>query len=206
MRKVFISTVPLQRINPDIPYVSEDFELGEKKFSLPITYLIDAETEMGDNIAVITAVMQKEAPQAKYESFVSEVRECLKDREVKIDFIEIKNTNIYDSLSFSDFFKQIASLIEDGDELYADITYGIKCYNIAMFIAMSYATKAARDVSMNTLIYADLYSGDTAPGKQSTIMDVTSLFYLNSITANARPGDKEKLDTLLAFILPDENG
>ena len=203
MRKVFLSTSLMNPINLEKPtqYVSEDFNLGNKAYNFPMSYLIADNVKDGDKVAVITAVTQTENPKENYELYKQEVFNIVKDKQIDIEFIEIKQETEFDSLTFNHFFKEVANLIQDDDILFADITFGMKCYSISMFIAMAYAVKAGKNVYMDTIIYAQKFSGNKEDGITSKIYDLTGLFSLNTLASNARPGQKEGLDDLLDFII-----
>ena len=203
MRKVFLSTSLMNPINLEKPtqYVSEDFNLGNKAYNFPMSYLIADNVKDGDKVAVITAVTQTENPKENYELYKQEVFNIVKDKQIDIEFIEIKQETEFDSLTFNHFFNVVANLIQDDDILFADITFGMKCYSISMFIAMAYAVKAGKNVDMDTIIYAQKFSGNKEDGITSKIYDLTGLFSLNTLASNARPGQKEGLDDLLDFII-----
>ena len=100
--------------------------------------------------------------------------------------------------------------MKDGDRIYYDMTSGMKPYSFSMFIALAYAAKAARDISVEQLVYVSLYSGKTKDNNDAkpsiaTIWDVTSLFTLNEIAGNVLPGQKASSDQMLDCIIGDED-
>ncbi len=206
MRKVFLSSMLLQKARPT-KYISDDYDLVQADFTFPFTYIIAAEAADGDEIVIITATMT--APLATQDAldnndaYKKEINRALQEKNVKLSFIDIPLEKDYDALTFNRFFKQIANLIKDDDRLYADITFGIKPYSFSMFIAITYAVKAARNVSLETVIYARKYDGTEVPDKVNTskICDLTSLFSLNLLVSSAREGQKQGLDDLLDFII-----
>lgn len=220
MRKIFLSTMLLAAINPEDPtyYESDDFVLCDTQYNFPISYVIDGCVEPGDTVVIITAVEQNEDGKQNnavinYGMYQKEVQEILKNRNVLLQFEEIPLYKDFDSSTFNTFFKQVSALIQDEDILYTDITFGMKPYSISMFVAIAYAAKAAHDVRVDTVIYAQKYSGfsraKTAEEKakdptKSKIYDITSLFYLNVIAGNAAAGQKAGLDHLLNFIIDEE--
>ena len=112
--------------------------------------------------------------------------------------------NRVDALTFSKFFKEVADCLKDGDRIYADMTFGMKCYTIGMFIAMMYAVKACHDVDVEQMVYAQLYRGkkdEPLTRATSDIIDISSLFYISTIVSNAKPGEKKGLDEFLKLIV-----
>lgn len=203
MRKVFLSASLISKIDLEKPtkYISDDFDLKNEDYNFPLSYIIADNVQNGDTVAIITAVTQTETPKKNYELYKQEIYDIVKDKQIDIEFIEIKQETEFNSLTFNHFFKEVADLIHDEDMLFADITFGMKCYSISMFIAMAYATKAGRNVEMDTIIYAQRFSGNREDGITSKIYDLTGLFSLNTLASNARSGQKEGLDDLLNFII-----
>lgn len=203
MRKVFLSTSLISKMDPEKPtkYISDDFELNSKNYQFPLSYLIDENVEEGDKVAIITAVTQTETPMQNYETYKQEVLKIVENKNIDIEFIEIKQAIEFDALTFNQFFKEVANLIQDNDIIFTDITFGMKCYSISMFIALAYVTKAGVNVNMDTIIYAQKYSGNREEGITSKIYDLTGLFSLNTLAGNARTGQKKDLDELLDFII-----
>lgn len=206
MRKVFLSNIIL--VNLEVTkYVSDDLELANKDYYFPLSYLIDSEVENGDEVVIITGVEKsgngKNRAEEYYAMYKDEIEEIIKDRNIKIKFIEIWQQNKFDSLTFNRFFKEIADNIQDNDVLYADITFGMKPYTISLFVALSYITKAAVNVDLNTIIYAGRYNGtdEIKDIKYSQIYNLTGLFYLNALAGKAVQGQRDELDYLLDFIM-----
>ncbi|OUO40390.1 hypothetical protein B5F82_04280 [Megamonas hypermegale] len=219
MRKVFLSSMLLNELKPEDPtyYTSDDFELSENRYDFPMTYLIDDKVKANDEIVIITAIQQDSGNNVNnatvnYKKYKAEVEKILQERNVNFKFEEIMLTENFDSLTFNKFFKQVAVLINDNDQLFVDVTFGMKPYCISLFVAVAYAEKAARNVDVDTVIYAQKYSGfsraKTAEEKakdpsKSRIYDITGLFYLNAIAGNAKPGQKHKLDKALDLLIND---
>lgn len=219
MRKVFLSSMLLNELKPEDPtyYTSDDFELSENRYDFPMTYVIDDKVKANDEIVIITAIQQDSGNNVNnatvnYKKYKAEVEKILQERNVNFKFEEIMLTENFDSLTFNKFFKQVAVLINDNDQLFVDVTFGMKPYCISLFVAVAYAEKAARNVDVDTVIYAQKYSGfsraKTAEEKakdpsKSRIYDITGLFYLNAIAGNAKSGQKHKLDKALDLLIND---
>lgn len=212
MRKIFYSVVKLKWDEPkDLSiFKSRDFDLGDKEHFAPISYLLDANIEQDDEILIITDVMQTEKPLQNYELLKKDMEEILAAHNAKATFEVIKspdpaNRDEMDSLTFSRYFKNLSDYFQDGDRLYADMTFGMKCNIICSFIAMTYAVKAGMDVNVERLVYAERYNGDReiTPEKRPTsdIIDITSLFYISTLVNNAQPGQKKSIDSFLKFIM-----
>ena len=206
MRKVFLSNIVLVSL-VSTKYFSDDLDLNDKNYKFPLSYLIKNEVKTNDEVVIITGVEKsvngKNRAEEYYALYKNEIEEILKGRDVNIKFIEIWQKNKFDSLTFNEFFKEIADNIHDNDILYADITFGMKPYTISLFVALSYITKAAVNVDLDTIIYAGRYNGtdEIKDINCSQIYDLTGLFYLNSLSGRAVQGQREELDNLLKFII-----
>lgn len=212
MRKVFISTVPMQQTQ-DVKNRSRDFDLGDKDYKAPISYLLDANVTPGDEVLILTAAGTREWPQKNYLAWKEEFEGILRERQAKAQFEEIVEPDFdrdnfnseqdnLDSLTFSQFFKDIADKIQDGDLIYADVTYGMKCYTIAMMIALQYVSKACKDTAVKNLIYAQYFKGELGKSPDcADIIDITSLLYLSSMIADVEPGQKKNMDSFLKLVI-----
>lgn len=210
MRKVFISTIKMKKDEEDTIFQSRDFELGDKQFFAPISYLVDANVEAGDDVLVLTGITDTDTPRKNYEQRLKpELQQLLESRQAHYEFKEIvepdpdqkKDRELMDSLTFSIFFRDVADCLQDGDRIYADMTFGMKCYTIGMFIAMAYAAKAGLDVDVERMVYSEMYHGDGQEPRTSDIIDITSLFYINTMIGNTAPGQKKSMDNFLKLMI-----
>lgn len=206
MRKVFMSIMLLGKIR-QTKYISEDFVLKERNYDFPLSYLIDNEVEEGDTVEIITAVEHGEGNTQtaadNYAVYVQEVKDILADRKIDLHFTEVETSKDFEDKTFTKFFKRIANLLQEEDEIYADFTFGMKAYSLSMFIALAYAVKAAVNIELRCLLYAQKYTGTDAADTKDTseLCDITSLFYLDAIAGNAKTGQKQALDEVMDMII-----
>ena len=209
MRKVFMSSMLLGKIEPT-KYISEDFVINEESaYDFPLSYLIENEVVDGDTVEIITAVEHGEGNTQtaadNYAVYVQEVKDILADRKIDLHFTEVETSKDFEDKTFTKFFKRIANLLQEEDEIYADFTFGMKAYSLSMFIALAYAVKAAVNIELRCLLYAQKYTGtDAADTKEtSELCDITSLFYLDAIAGNAKSGQKQDLDEVMDLIIKE---
>lgn len=206
MRKVFISNVIMGKLD-DIPYQSRDFDLGGKAFPVPICYLLDANIEPGDEVLIITGLTQTELLLRNYEVIKGKMEEILAAHQAKGTFVTVDEPDAeaerekQDSLTFSGFLKQVSDAIRDGDRLYVDMSYGLRIYTLATFIAINYALKACRDVRIETMVYGQAYRGRSNKPSVADIVDITALANINALLSDAKPGQKKELDKFLSFLI-----
>lgn len=208
MRKVFLNIMILSPIVHTI-YTSTDFNLVDEKYELPTSYIIDNSVENGDEILVVTCI-EKTATgtgtaEKNYKLFVNEVESIAQKHNLKVNYEIIPMYSNFDRTTFNYFFKDIALMLHDGDELYFDLTFGMKPYNISMFIAVAYAVKACKNANVACAFYSQKFNGSRGPQgvSESKIYDLTGLMFLADFAANVQPGDKELADIMLKAMMPE---
>lgn len=87
-------------------------------------------------------------------------------------------------------FKELYNSFESGDEVYFDITFGLKPTPMTVFVACNYVQKFMKDVKIKRLVYAHYDFND--PDRVHPIVDVTSLFLLNSLIDTLSMMDSQK--------------
>lgn len=209
MRKVFMSSMLLGKIEPT-KYISEDFVINEESaYDFPLSYLIENEVVDGDTVEIITAVEHGEGDVknsvTNYALYVKEVNKILQNRNIELHFTEVETNKKFEDKTFTKFFKRIAGLLQEEDEVYADFTFGMKAYSLSMFIALAYVVKAAENINLRCLLYSQKFTGtDNAENKKtSELCDITSLFYLDAIAGNAKSGQKQALDEVMDMIIKE---
>ena len=209
MRKVFMSSMLLGKIEPT-KYISEDFVINEESaYDFQLSYLIENEVVDGDTVEIITAVEHGEGDARNsvinYALYLKEVNKILQNRNIELHFTEVETNKKFEDKTFTKFFKRIAGLLQEDDEVYADFTFGMKAYSLSMFIALAYVVKAAENINLRCLLYSQKFTGtDNAENKKtSELCDITSLFYLDAIAGNAKSGQKQALDEVMDMIIKE---
>ena len=119
----------------------------------------------------------------------------------KISYTEVRETFKETSDIVQSRFRQIVGTFEDDCEIYADMTYGPKTLTPVIFYALGFAEKFF-DADIKNIVYGKAVfdkEKKAIPGA-SELFDVTSLYYLNSLTniMNA-PDGKTALERLDKF-------
>lgn len=188
--KTFICAVPFQPkgVTPDRDglqaaiYSSKNnaaLAYGETRF--PIIPVINAYASNEDNIRIIAIKTDGENYEYNYNTyFKPEVEKIVKDKNLKLDEIEIiKSEESEDIETHLKLFFDLISSLNDNEEIFACITYGTKPTPIIEFIALDYAYKLKKDISIGCIVYgryAHRFPNDINNG----IYDLTSFFHLNS--------------------------
>ncbi|MBE6587327.1 MAG: hypothetical protein E7647_02800 [Ruminococcaceae bacterium] len=178
--KKFITTITLQSRGADKLCYADDTAEGKERIltAFPIIQKICDTAEEGERIKIVAMVVGDGKYRDNYNSFVSELDE-LKSRkgfEYELESIE-KEENEHQDTVIS-FFGDIISKIEDGDSLYACITYGTKPMSIITTMALHYAYRIKKDISVEALIYG-MRNWHEADKPLGIIYNTTSLFYID---------------------------
>ncbi|MCL2410418.1 MAG: TM1812 family CRISPR-associated protein [Treponema sp.] len=166
-------------------------EYGATRF--PIIPVINGYAEKGDKIRVIAILTDGDNFNYNYETyFKTEISDIIKAKELilnenKIEIIRTADSE--DTETQLKLFLDIIISISDHQDIYACITYGTKPTPIIESMALNYAYKIKKDVSVGCIVYGryvndnpTLTVEENAKNKENNgIYDTTSLFYLDSI-------------------------
>lgn len=184
MRKVFISTVSLQNVK-EYKYKSDVYPESSPT-AYPITIPFENNCSKGDKVLVLSIVTHTEEKNISldnYNQFTNQVKGLADAIGVDVEFLEIPMTPVIKNDSAQKLYKGLISALKDDDEIYADITYGFKYNPIVIFAALNYAYQTKSGVDIQEICYGNLYDGTPVKqGPNPELFDVTSLFYMNSLS------------------------
>ncbi|MDR0999888.1 MAG: TM1812 family CRISPR-associated protein [Clostridiales bacterium] len=188
--KAFISTIPFQgkdkRTGEDMlkavhyePKGNTRLAYGSTRF--PIIPVINGYAEKGDRIRVVAILTAGENYRHNYdEYFTKEVSELAAQNGYEFDGIEVITTPDSEDIETQlKLFADIIGIINDDEEVYACITYGTKPTPIVQFLALNYAYKLKKNVSIGCVAYGRFMHAD--PNNNNGLYDQTALFYMDSI-------------------------
>jgi len=192
--KKFISTLPLQPNaagNLALEY-SYDKSCGFEYLNAvrnPIIPFILRYADQGENIGVYLIVEEKsvstEAGQIHLKNFTEELERIKQEK----GFIceppqQIVIQSPQDITEYMRLVQKLIHLVEDGDEIYADITYGRKAVPIAQLIALKYASRIRKNVEIGTLSYGEAHNPGKDGEAQPTVFDLEGFFAMDEMIAN----------------------
>ena len=141
MRKVFLSSIPMTKVRP-YNYKSEVYPASSAT-GYPITVSIENNVDAQDDVLILSIVTHSEgkinASEAGYKEFSQQVEALLNNRQASVEFREIAVSDRSNSDSHRLLFQELKKHIQEGDEVYADITYGFKSNPIVIFAALNQA-------------------------------------------------------------------
>lgn len=186
--KKFITMIPLQPVNDlhKTKYATADNSRLEYEYygqdessyiSFPILTALSGYAEKGETVQVIAVRQDYRNAEENYVRLQEEVKRFEKLRGCTCDIVEIV-------VSYSEYiddhilaFEKIISHIEEGDELYACITFASKPSTMIEMYAISYAQKAFKNVEIKCIVYGH-FDHET---KVSTVYDMTRLCIIDEI-------------------------
>ena len=188
--KTFICTIPFQSVGetPDKdglkPVLYEargNTRLTYGKTRFPIIPVINGYAEVGDKIRIIAILTDGANYLYNFDTyFVPEITALVYKNRYSFSRIEtIFSPDSEDIDTHLKLFTDIIGKIGDDEELYACITYGTKPTPLVQFLAMNYAYKLKKDISIGCIAYGRYMHAD--PNNNNGIYDQTALFYMNSI-------------------------
>jgi len=169
-------------------HVIVDTAMGEEYGEVVIAKKEIEDSEVTENLKkVVRIVTEKEVSEDISEEILKYQQEELdKINEsigAKISYEEVRETFKETSDIVQSRFRQIVGALENGCEIYADITYGPKTLTPVLFYALGFAEKFF-DADIKNIVYGKaVFDKNKQPIPDATeLFDVTPLYYLNSLT------------------------
>ncbi|MDR2132074.1 MAG: TM1812 family CRISPR-associated protein [Clostridiales Family XIII bacterium] len=189
--KTFIATIPFQgkdgRGNDLLtpvtyaPAGNTKLAYGETRF--PIIPVMNGYAERGDKIRVLAILTDGENFRHNHETyFVPEISALAKEKAYDFSGVEVISVPDDESIDAQlKLFADIIAKIGDGEETFACITYGTKPTPIVQTMALNYAYKLKKDVSVGCVVYGRFMHKSGDGRGVGTIYDTTALFYMDGI-------------------------
>jgi len=177
--KKFIMTSPYQpkgRLEKGI-YKAADNQLlvYDIPTSFPILSAVNGYVESGETIEIITIVSDYDNAKYNYELFKEEVSQLSQNKgfnytmkAVSIPYDNSINTEL-------ELFGKLIDCTSDDDTLFACITYGSKPFPLVQIMALNYAYRIRKNVSIGCIVYG---AKDHNNGNME-VYDITSLLYID---------------------------
>ncbi len=203
MKKFFLVTSHL----PEDKLVEHSYEpvdnanLVYGNVHFPIVPLINAHVKNGDAIKVVTVTYDTPNCHRNLKLLESEISQVCAENNATYELESIE-VPFDDSIkAILNVYQQLITRVEDGDDLYADITYGSKPMPIVLTMALQYAYRIKENVSIECVIYGQIsHHKETQDAK---IYDVTALVQLDEIVNLMAEGRVADPATVINLLLGD---
>lgn len=194
--KKFITTIPpMQRpwnLRDGIYKAVNNEKLeSDIETCFPVLPLIKGYSDAGEAIEIIAIYTDDEKcvaedeigksvniSKANYERFKTQSAKVLSGIDFRINEISIRYDESVEA--HLNTFARLIEQINEGDTVFADITFGTKPLPIIEIMALNYALRVKKDVTVECLSYGELNFNSY----DLEIYDVTSLLYMDEIINN----------------------
>ncbi len=194
--KKFITTIPLQVRGQlrEVIYNASDNErlYYNEECSFPILCAINGYVEPGEKIGIVTVNIDNNKHENvtadNYALFLRQLDKLAQSKGFSYEIIRnVKKPedDLRDTLVKT--FSELIKCVDDGDRLFACVTYGTKPISTLTVMALHYAYKIKNDIDVCAVVYGGQRFSSETNNTVAEIYDVTSLFYIDeSIESLAR--------------------
>ena len=178
MKKIY-TMLGQQKINTCF-YGNEDHTLYnnfDKKVKFPVTVYLSTILKDEETCTVVAIDSFGTESSAENRLFLEEELHSFYGERVQFEYLNADFS--YSQKGQIETFKIIYNSFKPKDEVYFDITFGLKPTPMTVFVACNYVNKFMKDVKIKRLFYAHFDFNN--PEQVHPIIDVTSLFLLNSM-------------------------
>ena len=188
--KKFIAAAPFQDPKgPDISYevigTNSRLKSAGEFWSYPVLQLIAGYAEEGDQIAVRIITSRKKECERNYDYIEKEVKDLCDSMKVSCNIESFPIKDDEDIETHLKVFQDLIEWFEEGDVVYACLTYGTKLIPVVEMMAMNFAYRDMDDVRVECIVYGKVdwdNTGEVRKIDRKRIFDVTPLFLMEQIT------------------------
>lgn len=179
--KKFMMTSPFQpagRLGKGIYIAADNERLSYgRETSFPIIPVINGYAEDGETIEVIVNVSDYENARYNLTLLEEELAALCEEKHIRytITTIETPYNNLLDTQLL--LFEKLIDCTADGDTLYCCVTYGTKPVPMIQTMAVNYAYRIRKNVSIGCVVYGAVDFNT----KEMNLYDITSLLYMDEI-------------------------
>lgn len=210
--KKFITYVPMQTGSNLLKgkYISlENIKLNmSDEIIFPIECIINGYTENNEKIMLITLLEEGNTDcEDNLKLMQKRVSDIATPKNIQVIIEKVYISPKETTENHLKTFKNIISLFEDGDDLYACVTFGTKPTPIIQMMAFNFAYKNLKNVTIGVIAYGKVNREHGKPVSYY-IYDITALFFMNNIvdTLSALNADDafNKIENILLLGEEDE--
>lgn len=214
MKKIVFATIPMQSQEGEgwdpegYVYKCNDNKKIEydKKVRFAINGFLTKSLLKDDDVKVVQILVSNEASKQNVKLQKAELEKLNENIGAKLSFKEIVTDFDDSGRTIEKRFQELIGELEDNCDIYLDMTFGSKTLVPVLFYVLGFAEKFF-DADIKNILYDKvefkrLNNGKSVPvPDKCEIFDVTSLFYLNSLTTvMSAPDSKTALERLNKFL------
>ena len=201
MKKTVICNIPMMKNVDKCIYSSEDSALksANKAVLYPINAFLANSLTENDEVKDLLLIKRTGAYQENTASFIEELSQINKGIGAKIEHELIETDFVEEKRVHEQLMGRIVEEIDNNSHIIADITYGPKDLPIVLFAALNFVERFL-DCEIENIIYGQAKFEDGKP-VDTKLCDMTSLYYLNSVTNTMNCDDYDKARKMLRTLL-----
>ena len=157
--KKYITVIPMQPIE-SLHKTSYEAKEGDELLTsdletrFPVMVMIKNSAVENEEIEIVAIVTKgNDNVRVNYDLFVEELDEISKAGNFRYKINNIETTLSETPEKQFDLLKNIVEILNDGDIIYSDITYGAKPTPIVIMMAMNYAYEFLKNTDIRAMIY-----------------------------------------------------
>ena len=181
MKKILLaaSHLPASMLKKSVyaPVDNPDLAFGETCF--PVLPLVNAYIEDGEPFKIVAVVYDIPNCHANLAQMKDEIARLCAEKGAEPEYDEIVVPFDNSIPAVLNVYRELIKRVEDGDELYADITFGSKPMPIVIIMALQFAYRTKKDVSIEGVTYGAIEFH--LPSQPKVIYDVTALVQLDEL-------------------------
>lgn len=189
--KKFVTAIPLQmnrELSSGVYQAIGNRALQyDREIAFPIIAVMNAYIEEGETAEILALKQDDKRTDRNYEIFKEQIEAFMEEKkcQCRISVISIPYEEVIDTHLYT--FEKLIEKIEDGDELFACMTYGSKPVPIVEMLALNYTHCVLERTSVGCVVY-----GQNNHAGEMKIYDISSLLFMDEIVkriSDLKPSD-----------------
>jgi len=208
--KKFFTAVPLQQSPAGLDAIRYQ-AVGngrlqmEAATSFPILTAVNGYVQPGEDFRLISVRLDNEAARRNQAALSRQTAQlCAAKGIVCSRGVETVEADADQRVSAHvETFQKLLDYADDDDELFCCMTFGTKPLSQAMMLAVQYAYRVKRNVSISCVVYGEVDRSGPKPWRSGKVYDMTALIQLDEIVhmlaGQKVSNPKEMLDRILSL-------
>lgn len=203
MKKTIICGIPMREYVAANVFESNDQSLpvSTEAYRYPVNSFLEKTLKGDDELKVILVVKRdgKDYYINNVAHFKDEINHANAEHNAKIEIVTIESDFEQDKEIHQQLMCDLVEQIDEGSNIIVDTTFGAKDLPVIIFAALEFAEKFL-ECEVENIVYGKAEFEDNKVVK-STICEMTSLYYLSSVTNTVKCDDPSRAKQMLKSLL-----
>lgn len=207
MKKIIFVDIPMKEMSKS--FNSQCYKVENEKCCLPVVFPINAvltkilHKEDSVKVVLLETITKETYTNKNIKIFKEELEKINESIGAKIDYEIIKTDFVESKKNHENRLRSMLSKIEEGAELYVDMTFGQKTIPMILMCVLHFAEKFF-NADVKKIVYGKVefvkHDDGIVYPENPELYDLTSLYYLNNLMGSMEASNsKEALKVLDAF-------